>query len=204
MGSAWQQGGSEGRGLGLGAQQAPWCLSGQGKSWPHSLLFLRTTPHRLPQSLPHPCWTPNCGWVPLGVETPSLPQPHLRGSSLRGLAFTFAPPSLPSIPSGPTWLEGGLGGQRIRTGISAGFRGPTWVGETRPCSLLILCPPNGSPISPFRHGIPSPPPTTPQGRQSCLPSTSPPPSLPPLPMSYPVAGGFSHSIRCLRSPTSAW
>ena len=63
-------------------------------------------PHRLPQSFPCPCWTPNRGWVPLGVGIPLLPQPPLRGASLGGPAFTFAPPSLPPTPSGPARLEG--------------------------------------------------------------------------------------------------
>ena len=42
LGCAGQEGGSEGRVLGLGAQQAPRCLNGQEKHWPCSLLFLRT------------------------------------------------------------------------------------------------------------------------------------------------------------------
>ena len=40
LGSVWQEGGFEGRGLGLGAQQAPWCPNGQGKHQPCSLPFL--------------------------------------------------------------------------------------------------------------------------------------------------------------------
>ena len=32
-------------------------------------------PHHLPQGLPSRRWTPNCGWVPLAVGTPPLPQP---------------------------------------------------------------------------------------------------------------------------------
>ena len=60
----------------------------------------------LPRGLPHPRWAPNPGWVPLGVGTPPLPQPPLRGAGPRGPAFTFLPPSLPSTPSGPARLEG--------------------------------------------------------------------------------------------------
>ena len=160
-------------------------------------------PHRLPQGLPHHCWTRNHGWVPLGTGTPPLPQPPLRGAGPGGPAFTFAPPSLPRTPSGPLRLDL-LSGQRIRPGISAGSWGPKWSGETWPRSLLILCPPSGSPISPFGRGIPSPPPAAPQGRQSRPTSISPPPSLPPRPTSYPVAGGSSRPVRCPWSPTGAW
>ena len=147
-------------------------------------------PHHLPQGLPRRRWTPNRGWVLLGIGIPSLPQPPLRGASPGGPAFTFAPPFLPPIPSGPTRLEGASVGRGSGPGISAGSWGSKWAGETWPHSLLILCPPDGSPVSPFGRGIPSPPPAAPQGRQSCPASTSPPPSLSPRPMSYPVAGGF--------------
>ena len=158
-------------------------------------------PHCLPQGLPHCCWTPNHGWVLLGVGTLPLPQPPLRGAGPRGPAFTFAPiPSLP-LPQDPLTGEG-LGGQRIRHRISAGSWGPKWAGETWPHSLLILCSPSGSPISPFGRWIPSPSPATLQGHQSCSASTSPPPSLPHAP--YLVAGGSSHSLRCPWSPTGTW
>ena len=111
MGSVWQEGGSEGRGLGPGAQQASQCLSGQGKHWPHSLLFLHSLLHCLPQGLPHRHWTPNRGWVPLGVGTPSLPQPPLRGPGLEVWPLRLLP--LPSLPlpqdprgwRGPQWAE---------------------------------------------------------------------------------------------------
>ena len=84
------------------------------------------------------------------------------------------------------------------------FCGPIWAGETWPGYLLILCLPNGSPISAFGHGIPSPPPVVPQGCQSRLTSTSPPPYLPLCPTSYPVTGGSSCPLRCPWSPTGAW
>ena len=130
-------------------------------------------PSPSPPGSPHRHWTPNCGWVPLGVGAPPLPQPPLRGAGPRGPAFTFAPPSLLLSHSLRTHVAGGgLGGHRIRPGISAGSWGPKWAGETWPCSLLILCPPSGSPISPFGRGIPSPPPAAPQGRQSRPASTS--------------------------------
>ena len=67
-------------------------------------------PHCLPQGLRRPRWTPNRGWVPLGVGTPPLPQPPPRGAGPRGPAFIFAPPSLPPTPSGP-----------------ASWRGPRWA-----------------------------------------------------------------------------
>ena len=126
----------------------------------HSFTLL---PHHLPQGLPCHHWTSNCGWVPLGVGTP-LPQPPLRGAGPRGPAFTFAPPPPRSLRTQAA--GGGLVGQRIRPRISTGSWGSRWAGEIWPCSVLILCPPNGSPISPFRHGIPSPPPAPPQGCQS--------------------------------------
>ena len=107
MGSAWQEGGSEGRGLGLGAQQAPPVPKWTGKVLAEfSSVPLRRSPTISPRVFPHCCWTPNPGWVPLGVGTPPLPQPPMRGAGPRGPAFTFAPPSLPSTLSGPTWLEG--------------------------------------------------------------------------------------------------
>ena len=140
-----------------------------------------SVPPRTPTNgLPHPHWTPNRGWVPLSVGTPPLPQPPLRGAGPIGLAFTFAPPSLPPAPSGPM-AGGGLGGQRIRPGISAGSRVPKWARENWPCSLLILCPLSGPTISPFGRGIPSPPPATPQGCQCHPASTSPAPHSPPTP-----------------------
>ena len=68
-------------------------------------------PQGLSQVLSHCCWTPNHGWVLLGVGTPSLPPPPLRGAGPIGPAFTFAP--LPSLPlpqdphgwRGPRWVE---------------------------------------------------------------------------------------------------
>ena len=152
LGPAWQEGGSEGRGLGFLVPK-----------WTGKVLatFPSVPPRTPTNGLPHPHWTPNRGWVPLSVGTPPLPQPPLRGAGPIGLAFTFAPPSLPPAPSGPM-AGGGLGGQRIRPGISAGSRVPKWAGENWPCSLLILCPLSGPTISPFGHRIPSPPPAAPR------------------------------------------
>ena len=114
LGSARQEGGSAGRGLGPGAQQAPQCLSGQGKCWLRSLMFFRAppTPHCVPQGLPCRPWTPNRGWVPLGVGTPPLPQqpPVVPVPEVRPLLLL----PLPSLPlpqdphgwRGPRWAEG--------------------------------------------------------------------------------------------------
>ena len=135
-------------------------------------------------------------------SSPPPAAPH--GCWSQRSALCFCSPFPPSHSLRTHVAGGHLRGQRIRPGISAGSWGPMWVGETWPCSLLILCPPNGSPISPFGCGIPSPPPAAPQGRQSHPASTSPPPSLPPCPTSYLVTGGSSCPLRCPWSPTCAW
>ena len=195
MGSAQQEGGSEGRGLGPGAQQAPRAQVDRESAGPVPFCSFAPLPHHLPQGFPCPRWTPNYGWVPLGVGTPSLPQLPLRGAGPEVRPLLLLPlPSLPATPSGPPAAGGGLGGQRIRPRISAGSWGPKWAGEAWPRSLLILCPPSGPPVSPFKSGIPSPPPAAPQGCQSRPASTSPPPLLPPSPTSYPVPGGSSHPL----------
>ena len=185
MGSERQEGGSEGRGLGPGAQQAPRCLSGQGKHWPHSFPFLRAPPPLSPPGSPLALWV-----GPAGCRNSSPPPAAPQGcwSHRSGLYFCF--PLSPSHSLRTRTAGGGLGGQRIRPGISGGSWGPKWAGETWPHSLLILCLPNGSPISPFGRGIPSPPPAAPQGCQSRPASTSPPPSLPPKPHVLPGHWGF--------------
>ena len=111
-----------------------------------------------------------------------------------GLYFCFPLPPSHSLRTHAA--GGGLGGQRIRPGISAGSWGPMWAGETWPYSLLILCPPNGPPISPFGRGIPSPPPATPQGASPVPPPLLLPFYFPPCLTSYPVAGGSSRPLRC--------
>ena len=141
---------------------------------------------------------------PTGCRNSSPPPAAPQGCQSRRSGLYFCSP-FPSSHSFRTRMAGGgLGGQRVRPRISAGSWGSKWAGETWPCSLLILCPPSGPPISPFGRGIPSPPPVTPQGRQSHPTSTSPPHSLPPRPISYLVAGGSSHPLRCPWSPTGAW
>ena len=203
LGSAWQQGGSEGRGLGLGAQPAPRCLSGQGKPWSCSLPFLRAPPPPSPPGSPRPHWTPNCGWGPLVVGTPPLRQPPLRGVGPEGPAFTFAPPSLPPTPSGPAWLEGASMGRGSGPGSQQVPGDPSEQGKPGQApfrsSVLLMVPnlplrawdpfsslshPSGAPV-PFRLHFSSP-------------------FTPPMPHVLPGHGGSSHPLRCPRSPTGAW
>ena len=143
-----------------------------------------TPPHpHLPQGLPCPCWTPNSGWILLSVGTPPFPQPPLRGAGNRiygnRSSLYFCSPFPPSPSLRTHAAGGGLCGQS-RPEISAGSWGPKWAGENWLCSLLILCPPTGPPISPFGCVSPSSPPAAPQGRQSSPASTTPPPLTPPL------------------------
>ena len=64
------------------------------------------SPHVFPRVSPIPTGPRTMGgWVLLGVGTPTLPQLPLRDASPVVPAFTFAPPSLPPIPSGSAWLE---------------------------------------------------------------------------------------------------
>ena len=146
--------------------------------------------HCVPQSLPCRRCTPNGGWVLLGVGTPPLPQLPLCGASPRGLAFTFAPPSLPPTPSGPVQLEGALVGRGSDQGSQQAPGGPKWAGETWPRSLLILCPPIGSPVSPFEHGIPSPPQPPLRGASPVPPPLFLPPHSPTTPHILPGHWGF--------------
>ena len=132
-------------------------LKWTGKALAKFSLFLHPSPT---QGLPRPRWTPNRGWVPLGVGTPPLPQPPLRGASLGGPAFTFAPPSLPPTPSGLEWLEGASVGRGSGLGSQQVSGGPSEQGKHWPCSLLILCPPNGPQFPPSGVGslpLPQPP-----------------------------------------------
>ena len=112
------------QGLGPGAQQ--------GKCWPCFLPFLCALPHCLLQGLPCCCWTPNRGWVPLGVGTPPLPQPPLRDAGPTDPAFTFVPSSLPPTPSGPAQLEGALVGRGSGPGSQQAPRGPSGQGKPGP------------------------------------------------------------------------
>ena len=93
-------------------------------------LFLRTPPPLSPPgSSPSPLDPYNCGWVPLGVGTPHLPQPPLRGAGPVGLAFTFVPPSLPPTSSGPVWLEGASVGRGLGPGSQQAPGGPSGHGK---------------------------------------------------------------------------
>ena len=59
---------------------------------------------------------------------------------------------LPSLSLRTRMAGRGLGGQRIRPGISVGSWGPKWARETWPHYLLIISLPSGSPISPLGMG----------------------------------------------------
>ena len=118
---------------------------------------------------------------PSGCRDSSPPPAAPQGCQSWRSGLYFCSP-FPPFHSLRTPVAGrGLSRQRIRPGVSTGSWGPKWAGETWPRSLLILCPPSGSPISPFGCGIPSPPPAAPQGHQSHPTSTSPPPSPPHAP-----------------------
>ena len=158
------------------------------------------SPHvspRVSPITPGPLTVGGSCWVWNSSPPPATPQ----GCRSQTSSLYFCSPFPPSHSLRIHAAGGGLGGQRIRPEISAGSWGAKWGREAWPCSLLILCPPSGSPISPFGRGIPSPPPATPQERQSRPASTSPSPSLPPCPMSYPIAGGSSRPLRC---PCPPW
>ena len=197
LGSAWQEGGSEGRGLGPGAQQAPRCPSGQGEHWPCSFLFLCP-----PKFSTHRCWTPNRRWVPLGVGTPPLPQPPLRGAGPGGLAFTFALPSLP-LPENPP-----------------GWRGPQWaedqardlsrfpgaqVGRGNLATLPFdPLPSQWFPNFPLRVWDPFSSPSRPSGAPAPSRLHFSSPFTPPRPHVLPGSRVSSRPLRCRWSPTGAW
>ena len=77
-------------------------------------------------------------WVSEHLPSPS----HPSGMRSWRSGLYFCSPFPPSHSLRTHVAGGGLGGQRIRPGISAGSWGSKWAGETWPCSLLILCPPN--------------------------------------------------------------
>ena len=184
-----------GRGLGPGAQQASWCLSGLGTHWPCSLPFLRTHPHRLPQGLPRRRWTPNHGWVPLGVGTPPLPQPSFRGAGPEVRPLLLLP--LPSLPlpqdlrgwMGPPWAEDQAQNLSRFLGAQVG-RGNL---ATLPFDPL---PSQWSPNFPLRAWDPFPSPSRPSGAPvlSSLHFSSP--FTPPTPHVLPCRWGLLRPLRC--------
>ena len=122
LGLCAQEGGSEDRGLGPGAQQSSRCLSGQGTHWPRSLPFLRTPP---PPSSPGspPLTGVGTAWCKNSSPPPATPQGCRSWRS--GLYFCSTLPSSHSLRT--CAAGGGLCGQRIRPGSSAGSQGPKWA-----------------------------------------------------------------------------
>ena len=111
----------------------------------------------------------------------SYPPPAApRGAGPGGPAFTFAPPSPHPLPQDPRSWRGPRWAEDQARDLSRPPGSQVGMGNLA-MPLLILCPPNGPPVSPFGCGIPSPPPAVPQGCQSHPASTSPLPSLPPHP-----------------------
>ena len=159
--------------------------------------------HHLPQGFLHCCWTPNRGWVPLGVGTPPLPHPPLRGAIPEVWPLGLLP--LPSLPlpqdpcswRGPRWAEDQARDLSRFLGAQVGSGNLAMIPfDPLPSQWSANLPlPSWDPfLSPsYPSGVPVP---------SCLHFSSP--SLPPCPMSYLVAGGSSHPLRCLWPPTGAW
>ena len=158
-------------------------------------------PHRLPKGLPCPCWTPNSGWVPLGLGTPPLPQPPLRGAGPGRPAFTFASPSLPPTHSGTMRLEGAQVGRDQAQDLSRFLGGQVSRGNL-PMLPFDPLPSQWFPNFPLPGWDPFPSPRCPSGApvpshlHFSFPFTRPP--------SYPVAKGSSRPLRCPWSPTGAW
>ena len=152
-------------------------------------------------------WAPDAQAQKLWLTGPVAPQ-HVRSSQTRaqthvpcigrqilnhcatreapGLYFCSPFPASHSLRTrwrGPRWAED-------QAHISAGSWGPKGAGETWPRSLLILCPPSGSPISPSGVGsLPLP--------QLHLRGTSPVPPPLLLPLHSPHA---PHPTRSLGVP----
>ena len=184
MGSERQEGGSEGRGLGPGAQQAPRCLSGQGKHWPRSFPLLRAPPPLSPPGSPPAPWVGAAG-----CRNSSPPPAAPQGCWSRRSGLYFCSPFPPSPSLRTRTAGGGLGGQRIRPGISAGSWGPKWAGETWPRSFDPL-PSQWFPNFPLQPWDPFPSPSRPSGAPvpSHLHFSSP--FTPPTPHVLPGHWGF--------------
>ena len=97
---------------------------------------------------------------PAGCRNSSPPPATPQGCRSWRSGLYFCSPFPPSHSLRTRTAGGGLGGQRIRPGISAVSWGSKWAGETWLHSLLILHPPNGPPIFPSDVGsllLPQPP-----------------------------------------------
>ena len=210
-------GGGVGAGLGLctlagrlqgqrirpGGPRDTWCLSGQGKCWPRSLPFLcfpPTVSPRVSSVTAGPLTVGGSRWVQELLPWPShpsgVPVPEVWPLLLLPL-ISLPLPQDPCCWRGPWCTEDQARDLNRFLGAPVGRRNLA----TLPFDPLHS---QWFPNFPFGHGIPSPPPATPQGCQSCPPSTSPLPSLLPHPTSYPVTGVSSHPLRCPWSPTGAW
>ena len=108
------------------------------------------------------------------VGTPPLPQPPLKGAGPIGLAFTFAPPSLPPTPSGPAWLEGSSVGRGSGPGSQQAPRVPSGQGNLATLPFDPL-PPRWSPSFPLLVWDPFPSLSRPSGAPvpPCLHFSSP-------------------------------
>ena len=134
------------------------------------LLFLCS-----PEGLPHCCWTPKCGGPHQVKElllSPAAPQGCQSHQSSLYISSPFPPSHCLRIHA----AGGGLSGQRIRPGISAGSSRPKWAGKMLAILPSDPLPSQRSPPFPSQCGIPSPTPAAPQGHHSCPASTSPPPT----------------------------
>ena len=123
--------------------------------------------------------------------------------SRRGNCPQLLPPGGPLPPASPASLlrpQDQNGTEGSSEGIGPGrelgrLPWPIGQGKRSACSLQIR-----APEGPSRRENPSPLSATPQGQQSCLAYTSPPPSVPPR--AYRFTWGFLLSPRVLRAPTS--
>ena len=146
-------------------------------------------PHCLPQGLPRPRWTPNRGWIPLGVGTPPFPQPPLSSAipEVRPLLLLPLPPRpLPQDPCGwrgPRWAD-----DQARD--LSGFPGAQ-VGRRNLATLPFdPLPSQWFPNFPLRAWDPFPSPSQPSGAPvpSHLHFSSP--FTPPMPHILPSGWGF--------------
>ena len=160
-------------------------------------------PHHLPWGLPHCRWTPNRGWVLLGVETTSLPQPPLRGAVPEVRPLLLLPLSSLPLPQDPRgWRETRWAEDQARDlnkflGVQLG-RGNL---DMLPFDPL---PSQWFPNFPCWAWDPFPSPSRPSGTPvlSCLHFSSH--FTPPTPYILHGHWGFLLSLRCPWSPTGTW